>query len=298
MNSALKSLLLMAIAIGALVYGIYLHKSRQIAGLETDLSALNSRSKELAKEITVLRAKAELAQEESQTAAGFEATHKESEAVIAAEMKRIDELAATWQQLDTERVAAVKKARETSPTLAPARVTLTDGTVLENLVVLSVPNENTISVEHSNGLVKLTAEKLPADLKDRLGLGWTPAAPGVFSVDKNGIGSVTATDKPADTSSTVSAPAPQAEDLQTVTGLTRAIASTEAKLASAQKEMNNERANIRRLNMFKSDMKAANDSRTYGALKKEANLRLAKQAQKVLELQSTLDGLKHRLKGL
>jgi hypothetical protein len=84
-------------------------------------------------------------------------------------------------------------------------------------------------------------------------------------------------------------------DTGTLAGVTRAIAATESMLSKSQVAFEAERANIRKLEIYKSNL-AAPGGKTYGALKKEANERLVALAGRVNNLRSELANLKHKMK--
>ena len=84
-------------------------------------------------------------------------------------------------------------------------------------------------------------------------------------------------------------------DTGTLAGVTRAIAAAEAMLSKSQVAFEAERANVRKLGIYKPNM-ATPGGKTYGALKKEANVRLVALAGRVNALRSELANLKHKMK--
>ena len=66
-------------------------------------------------------------------------------------------------------------------------------------------------------------------------------------------------------------------------------------LSKTQVAFEAERANIRKLEIFKPDVKAPGGGKTYRALKKEANVRLAALAGRIAALRSEVANLKHKM---
>jgi hypothetical protein len=232
--------------------------------------------------------------------ADFEANHNASVANIGLEQKKIDQLLEQWPKIDSDRAAAVDAVRKLESTKPPYTITLTDGSKLENFIVRNVTDETTVSVEHSSGVLKLTADKLPEDLRTRLGLGWRPEPPPSMTIDKSGNAVVKqavklANEKQAaeDTAKELGIDAP---DTTSMAGVSRAIVVVEARLKKAKEAFDAERANIRKLAIFKPNLKPAGSNKTYADLGKEANLRLAELAGQVQALTAERNNLQHKLK--
>ncbi len=300
MNSTLKSFLWIAVAAVTLVAGLHFQKDREIAERQKEVDAGVARAAELARETSAVRAKVELAQGQSTAGADFEAKHNASAAAIAAAQKRIDELVAQWPALESDRAAAVAAVRKQESTRAPYRVTLSDGTVLENFVFRSMPDEATLSVEHSNGLVKLKADLFPEELRTRLGVGWKPEAPTGFGVDKDG--NAVPKTGPVDAASQSAAAEVAKElglakaDTSTMDGVSKALAAVEAQLVKTQAAFEAERANIRKLEIFKGNATAPGTGKTYAEAKKAAFARLASLAARVQALRGEKSNLVYKLK--
>ena len=300
MNSAIKSILWLAAAAAAVVFGLQVQKNREIEELQKEAADAGFRAKELSGNIALVRAKIDQAQVESISGADLESKHNNSVLNIAAEQKKIDEIIDKWPAVEADRAAAVLAVREKERTRTPYSVTLTDGTKMENFAVRSVPDENTVLVEHSSGLVKVSAEKLPAELKTRLGLGWKPQPPPPgMMIDKDGNAVIKQAVKQANEKAALTEAAKElglgAVDTGTLAGVTRAIAATEAMLSKTQVAFEEERANVRKLEIYKPNL-AAPGGKTYGALKKDANNRLIALAGRVNALRSELANLKHKMK--
>lgn len=300
MNSTIKSLLWVSAAVAALVFGIKLQKDRQIEALQKDYTMEVARSAELVRETALVRAKLEQAEGDSRAATEFESKHLASLARIAEAQKKIEGLIAQWPAVEADRAAAVREVRDKETTRPPASVTLTDGTRMDNFVVRRVIDETTLAVEYANGLVKLTADKLPEELKRRLGLGWKPEPPPVLFIDKDGNAVIKSEGKPAGEPAAKDAatgePGPGKADLGTMAGVSRALAAVESQLARTQADLETQRARIRKLEIFKSNVIAPGGSKTYGALKKEANILLAGLAGRVQALRAERNNLQYKLK--
>ncbi len=302
MNSLLKSLIFGALALGTLLAGIHYQRDREIKGLQQEYEILASRAAELARETALAKANLEQAQALSSSGADFEANHNASVANIAREQKKIDQLLEQWPKVDADRAAAVDAVRKLETTKPPYTLTLTDGSKLENFIVRSVPDEKTVSVEHSSGVFKVAADQLPEDLRTRLGLGWRPEPPPSMTIDRNGNAVVKqavklANEKQAaeDTAKELGIDAP---DTTSLAGVSRAIVVVEARLKKAKEAFDAERANIRKLAIFKPNLKPAGSNKTYADLGKEANLRLAGLAGQVQALTAERNNLQHKLKSM
>ena len=303
MNSAMKSILWLAAAVTAVAFGLQFQKNREIEELQKEFADAEGRAKELSANIALVRAKMEQAQLDSTAGADFESKHNTSTLNIAAEQKKIDEIIAKWPTIEADRAAAVVAVREKENSRPPYTITLTDGTKLENFVVRSVPDENTVLVEHSTGLVKIIADKLPAELKTLLGLEWKPEPPPPsMTIDKDGNAVIKQAVKKANDKALADEAAKELglgpTDTTTISGVTKAIAVAEAMLSKTQVAFEAEKANVRKLEIFKPNVTAAGSGKTYGTLKKEANIRLASLAGRVVALRGELANLKHKLKML
>lgn len=302
MNSTLKSFLWIAVAAVTLVAGLRFQKDREIAERQKDLDSALARAAELGRETSMVRAKLELAQAQSTAGADFEAKHSASVAASNAALKRIDELVAKWPALEADRAAAVAAVRKQESTRAPYRLAMSDGTALENFVFRSMPDENTLSVEHANGLVKMKADLFPAELRARLGVGWKPEPPTSFRVDKDGNpvpqkGAVDPENQSA--AEAVSQELGLAKaDTSTMDGISKALAVVEAQLVKTQAAFEAERANIRKLEIFKSNLTAPGTGKTYAAAKKDAFARLADLAGRVQALRAEKNNLLYKMKSL
>ncbi len=300
MNSLVKSLLWIIAAVVALFFGIRFQKDREIAELQTEYQSIASRAKSLNTDTALVQAKLEQAMGDSTAGSEFESKYMASIANIASEQKKIDELINKWPGVEAERLAAVQAVREQESTKPPYSLTLADGTKLENFVVRSVPDEKTISAEHSSGLVKVAAENLPEALRARLGFGWKSEPPASMSIDKNGNAVVKQAVKDAEQQVENDKAAKElglanAGDTNTLSGVTKALAVTESMLSKALVAMEAERANIRKLDIFKPNLMGPG-GKTYAVLKKEANDRLAGLAGRVQALRAERNNLQHKMK--
>ena len=295
MNSSFKSLLWLIAAGAAVYFGLRLHKERELDALQLEYNSLMAQTSTLTRDTAMMKEKLLTAQAESVTAGDLEAKHNASLANIAEEQKKIEGLLARWPEVEAARAAAVLAVRKQEATRPPVTVTLTDGTQMEKFVVRGVPSEDMVAVEHASGILKLPADKLPADIRERLALGWKPEPPPRVIVDKDGNAVVKPVERPADAGS-ANEPAIIEKDSSTLSGVTRALAMTEDQLAKVEKSFENERVNIRKLNIFKSDVREGSTGKSYGQLKKEANARLTALAKRIQSLRADKTSLEYKLK--
>lgn len=300
MNSSIKSLLWLAAAAGAVYFGFQQHQDRQQADLELQVTGGQARARELDQNLKLARAKVEVAQGESVAGAGYEDQFNASTKVIEDGQKQASALMEQWIRIDNDRAEAIKAVREAEFKKPPSDLILKDGTKLEAFVLRSVTGEKMVSAEHSSGIIKLPAEKLPDDLKARLALGWIPQPPAVLNIDKNG--KLTIKENAREEAAGSGDPAvpeddnaPTVVDTSSVVGLTKSLGRVEAQLTRTQAALEAERANLRKLGMFKSEV-IGPGGKSYGVLKKEGNARLAALAAKLQRLRAEKKDLEHRIK--
>ena len=301
MNASFKSLLWLIAASATFAFGLRFHKEKELDATQQEYTSLSARATELSRDLALVKEKTQNARAESGSAYDFEARHNASLANIVARQKSIEELLNQWPTVEADRAAAVQAVREKETTRPPVDITLADGTKLEKFVVRKVPDEETVGVEHASGVVKLSADKLPADLKERLALGWKPVAPAAVTVDKEGNAIVKQAENKALTEQSAAETAKEFHNVEidstTGSGITRALARTEDQLAKAEKDFENQRAVIRRLGIFKSDARDGS-GKSYGFLKKEANARLTSLAGRIQALRAERSKLQYKLRSL
>jgi len=299
MNQSLKSFLWLAVAAGSVLGGMYVKKQRDLEELNTTYAELTNRAANLVKDTAMAKAKLEVAQVESAAGSNFESQHLANQATIAAEQKSIEALLVQWSEAETGRAAAVQAVRALEPKRPPVKITLKDGTQMENFSVRSVVDESTVSAEYSSGLVKLTMDKLPEDIIHRLGLGWKVDKPTSMTIDKEGNAVVSAALKVAgdnaDKEKTAKDLGLPKSDTTTMEAVTKSIAVAEARLAKATADFDTQRQKIRQLGMFKSSV-VGTGGKSYGLLQKEANATLVALAGKVQALRAEVSNLKYKLK--
>lgn len=296
MNSNFKSLLWL-IAAGAAIYaGLRTTKQRELDALQEEYTSVTAQAASLARDIPLMKEKLLTAQAESVTAGDFEAKHNASLAGIVAEQKKIEELLARWPEVEAARAAAVQEVRKRESNRPPVTATLTDGTKMEKFVVRGVPSETVVAAEHASGLLKLPADKLPAEIRERLALGWKPEPPPRMTVDQDGNVMIKPVERSTDPGA-AETPANVEKDSTTLGGVTRALASNEAALGKAEKSFENERIYLRKLGIFKSDAREGSSGKTYGQLKKDANARLIALAKTIQKLRADKGALEVKLKG-
>jgi hypothetical protein len=295
----IKSLILVGAGLACLMAGLHFHFNREIAALQKDYENQGARAAELNREAALERARLEQEQGENAAGADYEALHTANVATIAAEQKKIELLIDEWPKVDAERQETVKAVREQETKRPPYTLTLADGTKLENFVIRSLPDEKTISAEHSSGIVKLAVDKLPDDLKEKLGLGWKPEPPARLEFDREGNAVVKQAIRQLDEKEAINDTARELNielpDTNTMGGVTRALAIIEARLAKTQSAFDAERANARKLAMFKPNLTGPG-GKTYAVLGKESNDRLVALAGQLTNLRTERSKLQHKLK--
>ena len=295
----MKSLIWIVLGAAAIFAGISVKNKTDLEATQQELNGITAVGNGSAQEIARMKGVYEQLLAEYVPSSTLESKHKASAENIIVEKKKIDELLQKWTATDAERETAVKEVRVLEATKPPATLAMAEGAPLTQFMLRSVPDEKTISVEHSGGLGKISADKLSAEYKKRLGLGWKPEPPAGIIIDKEGKAVIkaatqTAEQKAVDDDLDKELPGTPQADTMTMAGTARAIASTETSLAKATEAMKAERANVKKLAMFKQNM--ASGGATYGEQSKAANLRLMKLAQRVTTLQHQLTALENKLK--
>lgn len=295
----IKSLISVGAGLACLLAGLHFHYNREIATLQKDYENQAARAAELNKEAALERARLEQEQGELAAGADYEALHNANVATIAAEQKKIEQLIDEWPKVETERLETVKAVREQETKRPPYTLTLADGTKLENFVVRNIPDEKTVAAEHSSGIVKLSVDKLPDDLKEKLGIGWKPEPPARLEIDREGNAVVKQAIRQMDEKEAAAEAARELNielpDTNTMGGVTRALAVIEARLAKMQAAFDSERANARKLAMFKPNLPGPG-GKTYAVLGKESNDRLVALAGQLTNLRTERSKLQHKLK--
>jgi hypothetical protein len=299
MNQHLKSCFWLAVALASIFWGLRYQKTREMAILKTELADVTKRSSEMTKESTLLKAKLDLMEQENAQGANVEESLKQSLSSVAEEQKKIEALVQEWRGLDAARKTAVLEAREKEKTRPAATVKLADGTVMEKFAFRSAVDDNTVSAEYSNGIIKLAADKLPEEMRARLGFGWNPEQPMTLFLDKSG-NSVVKKALEEDEMKTAAAEVAlelggNKSDTATMEGVARTLAKTEALLAKATTALDAQRQKIRQLAMFKQNLMGP-EGKTYAVHQKEANKYLAALAGRIQALRNEKIKLQAKLK--
>ena len=292
MNSILKNAILVGASGAALFFGLRMKADGELAAVKQSETVAQGELTEATRNLEILRAKLEVAKTESKAGSGFEEKHNQSVAAIAAEKKKIAEVLAKWSGVDAQREAAVKAVREKEPTRPPGAISLADGTKLTQLVIRSVPDEKTVSVEHSGGLGKIPAEKLPEEVKARLGIGWRVDPPAVLDFD--GKGNAVAQQVPGlDATEELNL---ESLDSSNIAAVVKSLALVETHLSKTAAALETEKAVLRKHAIYKADLVAPGTGKTYQALKNECNMRLATLANRVEALKGAKGTLQQKLK--
>lgn len=296
MNSILKGIFVLGAAGAAVFFGLRMKHDKALEVLKkSEVTALEELAAS-SKNLEVMQAKLEIEKTGSKEGDAYEEKFNQSSAVIAAEKKRIAEIMTQWSKLDAERAAAVKAVRDKEPTRPPETLILADGKKLTGCVIRSVPDEKTVSLEHSGGLGKIPAEMLPADVKSRLGLGWRVDPPAMLDFDQKG----NPVAKSAPGPETGGSPGEQLDltalDMSSVAAVVKSLALVESHLSNARAALLSERAVLRKHSIFKPELVAEGTGKTYRELKEESNLRLGSLTTRVEALETARGDLQKKLK--
>lgn len=292
MNPILKNTILVGASGAALFFGLRMKHDQEVAGLKHSATVAQAELEEATKNLEILRAKLEVAKTESKAGSGFEEKHNQSVAELAAEKKKIAEVMTKWSGVDAERVAAVKAVRDKEPTRPPGIISLADGTKLTQAVIRSVPDEKTVSVEHSGGLGKIPVEKLPEEVKARLGIGWKVEPPPILDFD--GKGNALAKQGPgADGTEELNL---ATLDTSNIAAVVKSLALVESHLTKTSAALETEKAVMRKHSIYKPDLVAPGTDKTYRALKEECQVKLASLAERVEALKGAKGTLQQKLK--
>ncbi|MDB6068924.1 MAG: hypothetical protein JWL81_95 [Verrucomicrobiales bacterium] len=296
----LKSMIWVVLGLAAVATGLHFQKEKELEELQKEYDGILTRSTEVNREIGLVKAKIELAQAENGSGADLEAKHNASVANIGAEQKKIEAIVAEWPSVESARYDAVKQVRDNEFKKPVYTLALPDGTQLESFAVRGVPDENTVSVEHANGLVKMPADKLPAELKSRLGLNWKPEPPAAMQIDREGNAVLKQATRETEEKAAADETAKELGlgnlDTTTMSGLTKSLAVVDAQLTKALVSLEAERANLRKLDMFKGNAISPVAGKNYATLKKESSQKMAALAGRVQRLRSERADLQHKMK--
>ena len=292
MNPIFRNTILVGASGAALFFGLRMKHDQEVAALKHSATVAQGELEEATKNLEILRAKLEVVKTESKAGSGFEEKHNQSVAELAAEKKKIAEVMTKWSGVDAERVAAVKAVRDKEPTRPPGVISLADGTKLTLAVIRSVPDEKTVSVEHSGGLGKIPVEKLPEEVKARLGIGWKVEPPPILDFD--GKGNALAKQGPgADGTEELNL---ATLDTSNIAAVVKSLALVESHLTKTSAALETEKAVMRKHSIYKPDLVAPGTDKTYRALKEECQVRLASLADRVEALKGAKGTLQQKLK--
>ncbi len=292
MNPILKNTILVGASGAALFFGLRMKHDQEVAALKHSATVAQGELEEATKNLEILRAKLEVVKTESKAGSGFEEKHNQAVAEIAAEKKKIAEVLAKWSGVDAQRVAAVKEVRDKEPTRPPGVISLADGTKLTLAVIRSVPDEKTVSVEHSGGLGKIPVEKLPEEVKARLGIGWKVEPPPILDFDGKG----NALAKQGTGSDGTEELNLATLDTSNIAAVVKSLALVESHLTKTSAALETEKAVMRKHSIYKPDLVAPGTDKTYRALKEECQVRLASLAERVEALKGAKGTLQQKLK--
>lgn len=293
MNPIVKITVIVALAAGAVFLGKDLKNGKEQEELQTRIKDATSRLDSLTRDLDSAKTRQIKLRAEVAQTTGLDAENIANLASITNDQKAAKEMLSKWAALEAERAAAVFAVREKEKKAPPAQMILADGTKLENFTLRSISEDGTLAVEHSNGLMKLKADRFKPEYAARLGLGWKPAPPAAPELRQSDMLNIALAKSAAE-----KAASPEEQGANKTLGSPEvggALEKIEAELGKAMVALEETRRGLRVINMYKAGAKDKN-GRNYGDLKKEANEQLATITAKVQSLQAERRDLQSRLK--
>lgn len=296
MNQTVKVILMLAFAAGTIGMAMDKQLGSKQEEIQKSVTEMNIRLRNTETELEAARQRQIKLQGEVGTITDLEAKTAESQTAIPEEQAKIKQLLEKWAEVEKERLAAVDAVRAAELKATPRNMKLADGSVLEGFVLRKLTGDETLTVEHNGGLVKLTADKLNPEYITRLGLGWKPVPPvgAKLSPDDEAIMQEAKIVADEGLSPEELAESKAAEKMD----LGSQLARVEASLGKAEVAFDAAKAKTAYLRMFKSDATPKNTSKTYGELRTEASEAVAAAARKVEALRVQRNVLQKKIKGI
>lgn len=297
MNGILKGILFLGAVGGMVAYGMDSKVGKEQEQLQQSLGEMKSKVRTAEKEVELAQQRRTKLQGDVGTLTDLDKTNTANMAAIPEEQKKTVELLAKFNAQDNERASAILAVRENDKKLPPRQLVLKDGSKLEQFVLRGISEEDVVSAEHADGLTKIPADKLSAEYAAHLGLGWKPVAPVspalkpqdqvIVNVAKQTLAEKLTPEQKA-----------EIKKLESMSA-SEQLAKVEIQLSAAKAELETARAELRALDIRKSDAKVkGGNGITYGQLKVEAGTRVALLAKKVTALQGQQRGLQKQIKGI
>lgn len=297
MNPLLKGILFLALAGGLVAYAMDDKIGKEQEKLQQSLTDFSSRLRILDKETETVRQRRARLQNEVGTVADLDKQNNENMVAIPEERKKADELLLKWKAADQERAAAVMAVRENEKKLPPHSLTLKDNSKLEQFILRSVGEDDVLTVEHANGLMKLPADKLTPEYAEHLGIGWKPVPPAAPELKPQEKVMISVAQQAAEKKMS-----PEEKNaIKQIEKLTASeqLSKVEAELLKTQSDFEAAKQDMRALDIRKSDAKVKGGTgQTYGDLKIAAGAKVSTLAKRVVFLQSQRRSLVKQVEGI
>ncbi len=296
MNPILKGVFFVALGCGVTGWVWDTEIAKDQEQLTQALADANGNLRQLDKQVEDANQKRIALQGEVDVVTEMEKQNSDNMAAIPQEQKKAVELLEKLKAVDADRASAVQAVREAEKKAAPRTLTLKDNSKLEQFVLKSVGDDEVLSVEHANGLMKLTPDRLTPEYSTRLGLGWKTVFPDPPNLDADQKATVVVAQQAADQKID---PAEKAAMKQLEgKNATSELAKVETALGLAKGQLENARQEVRALDIRKSDAMVKGSSKTYGDLKVDASEKVAALAKKVITLQQRRRSLMKTIEGI
>lgn len=296
MNPILKGILFVAIACGVTgwVWDSQIAKDQE--KLSQDLADAQSSLRHLDKQVEDANQRRISLQGEVDVVTEVEKQHNSNMAAIPEEQKKAAELLEKLKAADADRASAVQAVREAEKKAAPRTLTLKDNSKLEQFVLKNVAEDDVLSVEHANGIMKLAPDRLTAEYSKRLGLGWKAVFPNAPDLTPDQKATIAVAQQAADQKID---PAEKAAMKQLEgKNASEELAKVETALGLAKGQLEDARQQVRALDIRKPDAVVRGSNKTYGDLKVEASEKVAALAKKVVSLQQRRRILQKTIEGI
>ncbi|RYD36595.1 MAG: hypothetical protein EOP86_05590 [Verrucomicrobiaceae bacterium] len=296
MNPILKGILLVAIACGVTGWVWDSEIAKDQEKLTQDLADARSNLRHLDKQVEDANQRRISLQGEIDVVTELEKQHNNNMAAIPQEQKKAAELLEKLKAADADRASAVQVVREAEKKAAPRTLTLKDNSKLEQFVLKNVAEDGVLSVEHANGIMKLTPDRLTAEYSKHLGLEWKVAFPDPPNLTPDQKATVAvaqqAVDQKIDPAEKVAMKQLEGQNAS------EELAKVETALGITKGQLEDARQEVRALDIRKADAVVKGSNKTYGDLKVAASEKVSALARKLVSLQQRRRILQKTIEGI
>ncbi|MES2708641.1 MAG: hypothetical protein V4726_18750 [Verrucomicrobiota bacterium] len=297
MNPIFKGILFVGVSAALVGFAMDSQVGKEQEQLRQSLTDTRARLRILDKEVENARQRRIKLQGEVGNLGDLDKKHSENMTAIPQEQKKAEELLVKFKAADADRAAAVLAVRENEKKAVPRTMTLKDNSKLEKFVLSNISDDDVLTVEHANGLMKLTADRLTPDYSKRLGLGWKPVPPVAPELKPQEKVLVSVAQQSALKKLTPEEKA-EIKKLESLS-VSEQLTKLETELGKAQNALEEAKRDMRALDIRKSDAKVKGGTgQTYGDLKVAAGARVTLLAKKITTLQGQRRGLQKQLDGI